>query len=1099
MEILQKTTRRIKGGWETGLLRKEDHPLMPDSRRTAEKRLHSLEKKMASDPVFAQKYLVKIQEYRDKGFTRLVTPDELKMKERVWYLPHFHAFNPKKPTKVRLVFDAKAKTHGKSLNDFLLKGPDLYRPLPDVLVKLRQFRYGFSADIKDMFHRVKIRKEDIHSQRFLDRGLDRINPPKEFVMEAMTFGATCSPSSAQYVKNRNAEEFRSQFPGAADAIIQNHYVDDYLDSQPDWNQASQRILQVIDIHARGGFQINNWIASDPTLLDKIPAELKAEAKALTFSPENTERVLGLYWDQTSDCFTFISHFVTVSEAILSGEKRPTKQEVLSLLMSIFDPMGFICHFTIKAKILLQDTWRTGIGWMDELPTQLMNKWIAWIQELKLLTTVQIPRCYEVDVLQAEDIQLHLFVDASQQAFSSVGYFRFQFTSHITVALVMARSRVAPLRPMSIPKLELQAAVMGSRLSESIRKSHDFKIHETHFWSDSTTVINWLNSDARNFQTFVANRVGEIEEITNGNQWHWIPSDENVADEATRDNEPCDFTPSSRWYNGPDFLKLPLEQWPKERPPQPNRTEMEFKAAIVAAVAICPSILNFHRFSFIKRLIRTIAWILRLREKKKDRPSTLIITAKEFFAAESILWGLVQRESFPQELNQMKKGIPVDPKSRLLPLSPFLHPDGLIRMRGRTQISQDLSKDCKSPIILDPSHHVTKLLLLGFHQKFHHQGKETVLNEVRQKFWIISARAAVRRAFNDCRRCQLDKPIPVKQEMGALPAARVSRQFRPFMEVGVDYFGPIEVTVGRRHEKRYGALFTCLSTRAVHVEVAASLTTDSAIMAIRRFIARRGTPTRLNSDNGTNFHGAEKELRLAFEAMNKDRIIDAMSQLGIKWEFIPPSAPHMGGAWESMVKSIKTALKATLKERFPKDEVLHTLLLEAELIVNSRPLTYVSADASDPESLTPNHFLLGSSSGASVSGEFGKDDLFLRKQWREAQALADVFWKRWLQEYLPTLNKRQKWHQPGKQLKAGDLVFIADGDLIRGTWPKGRVTATFPGKDGQVRVVEVKTATGVYRRPVAKIMVPNFPMDVPASEHGGAMDLGTHSESEVTLP
>jgi hypothetical protein len=1066
---------------------------MPDSRTTAEKRLKSMEKKMDADPVFAQKYLGKIQEYRDKGFARLVTPEEKQLTERVWFLPHFHAFNPKKPTKVRLVFDAKAQTRGKSLNDFLLKGPDFYRPLPDVLIKFRQHRYGFSADIKDMFHRVKIRKEDIHSQRFLDRGLDRINPPQEFVMEAMTFGATCSPSSAQYVKNRNAEEFRSEFPGAVDAIIQNHYVDDYLDSQPDRDSALQRMLQVIAIHKHGGFQICNWISSDPTLLDQIPAELKADIKTLSFAPENTERVLGLYWDQSSDSFTFMSHFITVSEDILNGEKRPTKREVLSLLMSIFDPMGFISHFTVKAKILLQDTWRTGIGWNDELPTQFIDKWNNWIQELKILTTVRIPRCYEEDVEQADNIQLHLFTDASSQAFSTVGYFRFQFSTHINVALVMARSRVAPLRPMSIPRLELQAAVMGSRLAESIKRSHNFKILETHFWSDSTTVINWLKSDARNFHTFVANRVGEIEELTNGDQWHWIPTDLNVADEATRDNKPCDFSSDARWFKGPEFLKFPTEQWPQERSPPSDKEKMELKTDTVAATKLNSPLFYFQRFSSLKKLIRTCAWILRLKTKKKARrPSTPIITPAEFAAAESTLWKIVQEESFPEELQQMKKGSQVDKRSRLLQMSPFLHPDGLIRMRGRTEVSPDLTQGCKSPIILDPSHYVTKLLLNWYHQKFHHQGHETVLNEVRQRFWILSARAAVRRAFHDCHLCQLRKPIPVKQEMGALPAARVSRQFRPFMEVGVDYFGPIEVTVGRRHEKRYGVLFTCLSTRAVHVEVAASLTIDSAIMAIRRMIARRGTPSKIHSDNGTNFHGAEKELRLAFEAMDKERTIDAMAQIGIQWDFIPPSAPHMGGAWESMVKSVKTALKATLKDRNPKDEVLHTLLLEAELIVNSRPLTYVSGDASDPESLTPNHFLLGNSSGASVPGEFGKDDLFLRKQWRESQALADLFWRRWLTEYLPTLNKRQKWHQPGKQLKIGDLVFIADGDLYRATWPKGLITATFPGKDGQVRVVEVKTATGVYRRPVTKLLVPNSSENLPQSEDGGAMSLGTPS-------
>jgi hypothetical protein len=257
-----------------------------------------------------------------------------------------------------------------------------------------------------------------------------------------------------------------------------------------------------------------------------------------------------------------------------------------------------------------------------------------------------------------------------------------------------------------------------------------------------------------------------------------------------------------------------------------------------------------------------------------------------------------------------------------------------------------------------------------------------------------------------------------------------------------------------------------------MEVAASLSADSAIMAIRRLAARRGLPAKMFSDNGTNFVGANRELKEAITSIDKDKLELKMTEMGIAWSFIPPSAPHMGGAWERLVRSIKTALYSTLKERSPKDEVLHTLLLEAEQVVNSRPLTYVSSDGKDPEALTPNHFLLGSSSGISAPGEFTKEDLCLRKQWKETQALANIFWERWVREYLPILNKRNKWTTTGPQLVVGDLVFIADGSLTRGTWPMGRVTATFPGTDGQVRVVEVKTAKGVYRRPVAKLFIPN---------------------------
>jgi len=285
---------------------------------------------------------------------------------------------------------------------------------------------------------------------------------------------------------------------------------------------------------------------------------------------------------------------------------------------------------------------------------------------------------------------------------------------------------------------------------------------------------------------------------------------------------------------------------------------------------------------------------------------------------------------------------------------------------------------------------------------------------------------------------------------------------------MDYFGPLSVTIGRRHEKRYGVLFTCLSTRAVHIEIAASLSTDSTIMAIRRMIGRRGCPQQLHSDNGTNLRGADTELRKALMELDQQRITQEMTSRGIDWKFIPPSAPHMGGAWERLVRSVKVALGSTLNERSPKEEVLQTLFVEAEYIVNSRPLTHVSLDPDDLEALTPNHFLLGSSSGNVVPGVFTDSDLHLRKLWRQGQRLADCFWRRWIKEYLPILTRRTKWLKPVEDLKVGDLVFIADGDLPRNQWPRGLVTSTFPGQDGVVRVVEVKTNTGSYRRPVVKI-------------------------------
>ncbi|CAG7734365.1 unnamed protein product [Allacma fusca] len=281
---------------------------------------------------------------------------------------------------------------------------------------------------------------------------------------------------------------------------------------------------------------------------------------------------------------------------------------------------------------------------------------------------------------------------------------------------------------------------------------------------------------------------------------------------------------------------------------------------------------------------------------------------------------------------------------------------------------------------------------------------------------------------------------------------------------------MSVKVGRRTEKRYGLILTCLSTRAIHVELLDSMNTDSAILALRRFVSLRGQPVCLYSDNGSNFRGADNELKRAWREIKMDKIQTKFATGRTSWKFNPPLSPHFGGAWERLVQSVKKSLEFTLKSRIPKEEVLKTLLFEAANSVNSRPLTHVSIDKDDPEALTPNHFLLGTSGSAPTPGVFSDQDLFLRNQWRLSQRLSDIFWNRWVKEYLPTLTKRSKWNISAKPFQVSDVVIIADENNPRNLWPKGIIVATFPGKDGKIRVVEVKTCTGTYRRPVCKIIV-----------------------------
>ena len=299
---------------------------------------------------------------------------------------------------------------------------------------------------------------------------------------------------------------------------------------------------------------------------------------------------------------------------------------------------------------------------------------------------------------------------------------------------------------------------------------------------------------------------------------------------------------------------------------------------------------------------------------------------------------------------------------------------------------------------------------------------------------------------------------------------------PFAAVGIDYFGPLYIHAGPltrsvkknpKLHKRYGCIFTCLRYRAVHIELANDLTTDSFIQAVTRFVGRRGPPKVIYSDNGTNFRGAENDVLNALKAWDQERVGRELLQENIQWYFNPPAASHQGGVWERLIRSIRRILHAMIGEHLVNEQTLTTFLTEVEKILNSRPITRVSSDPDDLEALTPNHILLLRPNPCSAPCKLEDSDKF-QARWKHVHILANEFWARWVKEYLPLLQERQKWLKQRRNFKVGDLVIMKDANLSRGQWPKALVRETFPDSDGVVRQVLVKSATGVFRRDIRKL-------------------------------
>ncbi|XP_053690927.1 uncharacterized protein LOC128739466 [Sabethes cyaneus] len=392
------------------------------------------------------------------------------------------------------------------------------------------------------------------------------------------------------------------------------------------------------------------------------------------------------------------------------------------------------------------------------------------------------------------------------------------------------------------------------------------------------------------------------------------------------------------------------------------------------------------------------------------------------------------------------------------------------MRTRIAACQYATEDAIKPIILPRKHCITSLIVTHYHNKYHHQNHETVINELRQRYQISCIRSCLNQIRKDCQRCKNENAAPNPPLMADLPPGRLAAFSRPFTHTGIDYFGPIEVAVGRRTEKRWGMLATCLTVRAVHIEVVYSLTTSSCIIAIRSFIARRGQPRQFYSDRGTNFIGAQRELKRLEDVIDHDEIMKEFTSEETEWVFNPPQAPHMGGSWERLIRTVKRNLMAVCITKKPSDEVLRNTLIEIENVVNSRPLTFVPTDNDSAPALTPNHFLLGSSNGVKPLVISCDSGLALKQNWCTSQILANIFWKRWITDYLPEITRRSKWFHPVNPIVVGDVVIIVDHKLPRNCWPKGRVICATISRDNQVRVATVRTNVGVYQRPVTQLAI-----------------------------
>ena len=1061
--VSTKIKKLPSGNYEIPLPWKRSNFTMPNNMSKVEMQLRSLRRKLLSNEDFYQDYKTFMKEMRDRDFVEPIPSEEINATPgKVWYIPH-HGVYHKQKNKLRVVFNCSAIYDGHCLNDELLQGPDLTNNLVGVLIRFREGKVSFCGDIEKMFYMVKVPKEDSNFLRFLWYPNDDLDAnPIQFRLKVHVFGAKSSPSIANFALKQCLINNENKLD--SEIVSKGFYVDDLMVSV----NCVKRALNLLDFSKNklreSGFNLTGFCSNSRAVLSHVQkADLSKNLKEVKEYEElPQERTLGLKWDAETDTIRF---------SVNLRDNPDTKRGMLSTIFSVYDPFFITSPVIVKGKSLFQEACQAKITWDDSLPVSIIGRWHKWLSDLKNLDNFKIDRCIIRDLNDTKLIELHIFADGSELAYGCVAYLRItDVDGKVKSNILLAKVRLVPLKQNSlktIPRIELNAAKLAVILYKKIEVESNFKFSKVHFWSDSSIVLSYIYAEDTRFHRFVMNRVAFIRSHTETAQWHHVPGNSNPADLISRGSDVCSFIANQMWLCGPKFLSQSSENWPANVSFQVDTNDSELKREDRAKTM---HVANSKTESSTNALLLSssnwykiqcrVATILRLADALQHKPfNEGQITLKELKSAKLSIFRYLQRTNFQNVWEDLNRN--VEPrKTSLVKLNPYLDENGVLRVGGRLKNCQ-LPLTMKHPIILPKNHHISRLITEDYHRSLGHLGREALLANVRLEYHIVGINKLARSVVKDCLICRKIHSQPINQLMSDLPEDRVCGDVPPFSRVGVDYFGPYLVFRGRgkAKEKRYGVIFSCLTSRACHIEIAHSLDTDGFINALRRFIARRGSVDLIRSDNGTNLVAGCKELKIAINNWNLSCIDNFCKQKQIEWIFNPPNASHYGGVYEREIRTVRKVLNSLLYEFSNQilftDEILSTLMCEVECVLNSRPLTCASSNPDDLEALTPNHLLTLRSTVNLPPGTFTKCDGYTRRRWKVVQMLADLFWKRWKREYLTSLISRQKWFTIHRKYMVDDLVLLVDSNLPRNLWSLGRIVRVNEASEGRVRSLIIK--------------------------------------------
>lgn len=568
----------IEGRYEAGLPWKPLNRQLESNETVARQRLLKLTRRLSNDTDRLAQYDKTIREYIDNGYAERVPESEIEVSLRpVYYMPHRAVYRPdSSTTKIRIVFDASAKAQGSlSLNDALSTGPNLNPDLLQLILNFRCHAIALTADIERAFTQIGIKPDDRDALRFLwyaHPPTDDLRDPEIVVwrMTRVPFGATCSPFMLAATVKHHLSTVAGDLCDTVEVLDSCLYVDDLIAGADSPERATRFYQEARHILSSAGMKLRKWNSNSDLLQQRFNRDgVGNQASETKASESQVTRVLGLEWHRDKDALKYC--LGTTLELLTLN--RNTKRFILQATARIFDPLGLLGPVTITAKMLFQELWTLGLDWDAPLPQDISEKWLRWVEALQHLETISIPRRY---VCHAEGNELHIFTDASPQAYGAVAYLRNQRDGITTVTLVMAKSRVAPLKALSLPRLELLGVLLGARMCDYLKRALALTLTQLTLWTDSMIAFHWIRGSVSRWKPFVANRVMEIQEKTEPGDWRHCPGDENPADMLTRGVAADKLKDSHVWWRGPTWLAQPFSCWPETPMDSPTRVPEEKK-------------------------------------------------------------------------------------------------------------------------------------------------------------------------------------------------------------------------------------------------------------------------------------------------------------------------------------------------------------------------------------------------------------------------------------------------------------------------------------------------------------------------------------------